>query len=171
MDSKMYCRNCGTKIVGPAEKCFKCRSDPFSGNAYCPGCGCQTKYFVKNCLTCGAPLAYIAPKTSIINPKSKRVSILLALCLGLFTWLYTYQKDAKKFWLSLGLTVLGLILFFSPSKLVFGNSFTFGAPAGPNVKMLLLLMVAFVVVSGIWAWSLLDVMRKTNEWYTQYPNQ
>jgi hypothetical protein len=142
-----------------------------SGNAYCSGCGCPTPYIVRNCLKCGAPLAYSASKTTIINPKSKYISILLALSLGLFTWLYTYKQDAKKFWLGLCLTVLGLIVFSATFKLAFGNSSAFGAHTNSNANWLLPMMISFIVVSGLWAWSLLDVMRKTNDWYTQYPNR
>jgi hypothetical protein len=170
MDAIIYCRSCGTKIVGPAEKCFICRTDPLAGNAYCPGCGSQTRYFVKNCLDCGAALSYTASKFSKINPKSKSISILLALSVGLFTWLYTYKQDAKKFWFSLALTAAGLMVFSSTFKLVFGNSPGNGIPSGPNTTWLLPLMVSFMAISGLWAWSVLDVMRKGNDWYSRYPN-
>ncbi len=169
-DTITFCRNCSTKIIGPAEKCYMCRSDPLSGNAYCPGCGCPTPYPVRNCLKCGTPLSYNPPKTSIVNPKSKAISILLALSLGLFTWLYTYKQDAGKFWLGLGLSVLGLIVFSVTFRLSFGNSHTFGVPANSNANWLLPMMISFSVVSGLWAWSFLDVIRKTNNWYAQYPN-
>ena len=39
------------------------------------------------------------------SPKSKSTAVLLAIFLGLFTWIYTYKKDAWKFWLNL---VLGI---------------------------------------------------------------
>jgi hypothetical protein len=171
MDTIIFCRNCSTKIVGPAEKCFVCRSDPFSGNSYCPSCGCQTQYFVKNCLKCGAPLTYSASKTSIIKPKTKSISILLALSLGLFTWLYTYKQDARKFWFGLGLTALGLIVYTTTFRLAVGNSSAFGIPTKLNANWLLPMMVSFIVISGLWAWSLLDVLRKNKDWYSQYPNQ
>lgn len=166
----MYCRSCGTKIVGPAENCFKCRADPVSGNAYCPGCGCPTQYFVKNCLKCGTPLSYTAPKTLTVSPRSKNISIFLALGLGFFTWLYTYHRDAKKFWLSLGLTLLVVMVLISTSRLVFGDLFTTGVPTGSSAYLLLLMMVSFVIACGLYAWSLLDVLRKPHNWYAQYPN-
>ena len=170
MDTIIFCRNCATRIVGPAEQCFSCRADPLSGNAYCPGCGSPTQYSVKNCLKCGAMLSYNAARTLLTNPKNKNISILLALSTGLFTWLYTYQQDARKFWLSLGLTVLGLIVFSTTFRLVFGNSLISGAPQGANANWLLPMMVSFIVVCGLWAWSLLDVLRKNQDWYAQYPN-
>jgi hypothetical protein len=168
-DSITFCRNCSTRIVGPADKCFMCRSNPLEGNTYCSGCGCPTPYPVKNCLKCGTPLAYNAPKTTIANPKSKPISIFLALSLGLFTWLYTYKRDAGKFWLGLGLTAMGLMVFSTTFKLAFGN-LSFGAATNSNTNWILPMMISFGVVSGLWAWSLLDVLRKTNDWYAQYPN-
>lgn len=115
-------------------------------------------------------LSYNAARTLLTNPKNKNISILLALSTGLFTWLYTYQQDARKFWLSLGLTVLGLIVFSTTFRLVFGNSLISGAPQGANANWLLPMMVSFIVVCGLWAWSLLDVLRKNQDWYAQYPN-
>ncbi len=40
------------------------------------------------------------------QPKDKTVAILLAVFLGFFTWIYTYKKDAWKFWLNLALTII-----------------------------------------------------------------
>ncbi len=34
----------------------------------------------------------------------KSTAILLAVFLGLFTWLYTYKRDATKFWVALGVS-------------------------------------------------------------------
>ncbi|MCL4479769.1 MAG: hypothetical protein M1381_11880 [Deltaproteobacteria bacterium] len=39
-------------------------------------------------------------------PKEKTVAILLAVFLGFWTWVYTYQKDAGKFWGNLIFTVI-----------------------------------------------------------------
>ena len=166
----MFCRNCGTKIVGPAEQCFLCRSEPLSGNAFCSGCGCPTPYPVRNCLKCLTPLVYVAARTSIVKPKSKTMAILLALLLGLFTWLYTYKQDARKFWLGLGLTILSLIVFLAALGFVLGDAAAPGTLTHLNANWLLPMMVSFMVVSVLWIWSLLDVLRKNNDWYAQYPN-
>jgi hypothetical protein len=40
------------------------------------------------------------------EPKTKSTAVLLAVFLGLFTWLYTYKKDNWKFWTNLGLTIV-----------------------------------------------------------------
>jgi hypothetical protein len=43
--------------------------------------------------------------------RSKTVAVLLAVFLSFFSWLYTYEKDATKFWVNLGLTVVSLGLW------------------------------------------------------------
>lgn len=42
----------------------------------------------------------------IHTPKDKTVAIILAIFFGFWTWVYTYQKDAGKFWGNLALTVI-----------------------------------------------------------------
>jgi hypothetical protein len=37
--------------------------------------------------------------------KSKTTAVLLAVFLGLWTWLYTYKEDNVKFWLSIVLCI------------------------------------------------------------------
>lgn len=51
-----------------------------------------------------------APLSPVI-PKSKTPAILLAVFLGLWTWLYTYKVDAWKFWLNLVVSILTLGLW------------------------------------------------------------
>jgi len=43
-----------------------------------------------------------------VKTKDKTVAVLLAVFLGFWTWCYTYKKDAWKFWLNLGLTVVSI---------------------------------------------------------------
>lgn len=38
--------------------------------------------------------------------KSKTAAILLAVFLAWWTWLYTYKRDATKFWIALVVTIL-----------------------------------------------------------------
>lgn len=39
------------------------------------------------------------------TPKTKTTAVILAVIFGLFSWLYTYQQNAWKFWLNLLLTI------------------------------------------------------------------
>jgi hypothetical protein len=39
------------------------------------------------------------------QPKSKSVAVVLAIFLGIWSFLYTYKKDAVAFWVGLGLQI------------------------------------------------------------------
>jgi hypothetical protein len=39
-------------------------------------------------------------------PRSKTIAIVLAVGLNFLTWLYTYKRDAWKFWVGLGIGLL-----------------------------------------------------------------
>lgn len=53
------------------------------------------------CPQCGTP-------TRSDQPKDKTVAVLLAVFFGFWTWVYTYKRDAWKFWLNLGLGIVTL---------------------------------------------------------------
>jgi uncharacterized membrane protein len=87
------------------------------------------------CPTCGTPLSI---------PHSKGAAILLAVFLTFWTWLYTYKRDAAKFWVGLGLSILGAILT--------------------------IVLVGFLILFGVWLWAVTDTATKSEYWYQQYPN-
>ena len=74
---------------------------------FCPSCGKIIKKQAVICVHCGVPVRRGATPGSPL-PKDKTVAILLAVFLGFWTWLYTYQINAWKFWLNLGLTIITL---------------------------------------------------------------
>jgi len=41
-----------------------------------------------------------------MKSKDKSISVLLAIFLSFFSWIYTFEKDKIKFWVALGLNVL-----------------------------------------------------------------
>lgn len=43
-----------------------------------------------------------------LKSKDKTAAVLLAVFLGFWTWCYTYKKDAWKFWLNLGLSLVSI---------------------------------------------------------------
>ncbi len=83
-------------------------------------------------------------------PKDKTAAVLLAVFLSFWTWLYTYRKDAWKFWVGLGVT-LGLIVLILPT--LFATLF-------------ILPFWAFAV----WLWALIDVATKPPEYYLHFYN-
>ncbi len=83
--------------------------------------------------------------------KNKTTSIMLAVFFSIFTWLYTYQRDAWKFWA--GLLPWILVIVFNIFSLPWN------------------IAVTGVVGSGIWLWSIVDALRKTGPWYQTYPGE
>jgi hypothetical protein len=80
----------------------------------------------------------------MVAPKDKAVAILLAVFLSFWTWLYTYQRDAKKFWWGLGIAVGGIILGF-------------------------LLIIPMLAPFGVWIWAIVDTASKPQEYYLRFP--
>jgi hypothetical protein len=101
----------------------------------CPGCSNVLMASAAVCPRCGTPVA---------APRSKGVAILLAVFLSFWTWLYTYKRDAQKFWIGLAVAVLGGILV----------EFLIGIP----------------IVLGVWIWAIVDVARKSDSYYMLYPS-
>jgi hypothetical protein len=101
------------------------------------------------CLSCGVATGIYAPAPQPVvyapvmyppNPKDKTTSVVLVVLFGFFGWLYTYKKDAWKFWLNLGLFIVLLIPTFG----------WYGVVA--------------------WLWAVIDVSVRPSEWYRAYPN-
>lgn len=69
---------------------------------YCPACGEVVKKDAVICLHCGVAVA----SAGYAFPKDKAVAVILAIFLAFWTWVYTYQRDAWKFWLNLALTIV-----------------------------------------------------------------
>lgn len=84
------------------------------------------------------------------RPKSKTTSVLLAVFLSYFTWVYTSERDAWKFWMNLGISALSGVL----SVLTLG--------------FWLFLAVPYWI--GVWIWAIVDTARRPQEFYERYPS-
>jgi len=78
------------------------------------------------------------------SPKDKAVAVLMAIFVPPWNWLYTYKRDAVKFWVGLSLMVVGTIL--------------------------LVVVVGFFLIVGVWLWAIIDAGTKTEPYYRQFPN-
>ncbi len=92
------------------------------------------------------PPAYPVPHMMpvYVERKDKSAAILLAIFLGGWTWVYTYRRDAWKFWLSL---ILNLTLL------------------NPLWTWLLL----FLPNIGLHIWAIVDVAVRPQQFYDNYP--
>ena len=143
----MYCRNCGKELVGNPEICMNCGARPNSARAFCPMCGAPTNAQAVICVKCGAGFETKAESPTKTG-KSKAASILLAVFLAFWTWLYTYKKDAWKFWVGLGLAIVDIIL----AVVTMGFSAVF----------------TWIFSLGIWIWAIVDTSVKKDQWYSSY---
>jgi len=159
MENRNFCAACGNQLVASAAMCPKCgsmRTDADrvgngQGSRYCTACGVQILISAGMCTSCGspvhgghaAPTAQSAPQYAqpVPGAKTKTTAILLAVFLGSWAWLYTYKKDAAKFWISTGLSII---------LLVFG--------------------IGIFTNWAFWLWAVIDVAVKTNDYYSKYPN-
>jgi len=143
----MFCRNCGKELIGTPEFCPNCGARPLAGTSFCQNCGAAVTAATEICMKCGARMAGTRA-TVKEGGKSKTASVLLAVFLSFWTWLYTYKKDGWKFWTALGVSVGNFILVFATSGL-------WG-------------VISWIFSLGIWIWAIVDVAVKKSEWYQYY---
>jgi hypothetical protein len=101
----------------------------------CPTCAAGLHATATMCTSCGTPLS---------SPRAKGASVLLAVFLTFWTWVYTYKQDAWKFWVGLVLSFIGVVT----------AAFAVG----------------FLILFGVWLWAVIDTGIKPEQWYQQYPN-
>lgn len=137
----MYCRKCGSLMPDDAAFCQKCGAGvagtaPPSAQSVPPAPQPPAYYNA----------AYYPPR----GGKDKTTAVLLAVFLGYWTWVYTYKKDALKFWLCLGWVLLDVVLFF--------------------VLPAILLTFCWFISIGIRIWAIVQSAVRSDEWYRQYPD-
>jgi len=127
-----------------------CGVRPPNGDKYCNSCGSEVSPLAEMCVKCGAKLG-----AKVQTHKSKTAAVLLAVFLAPWTWVYTYRKDAGKFWAGLALLlacILGLFVGNHPSV----------------TGYLVIQMISLIVPIGVWLWAIIDVSIKKSEWYNSY---
>jgi hypothetical protein len=99
------------------------------------------------------------------------MAVLLAVFLGFWTWVYTYRKNTRKFWVGLvfGLPAfvifnIGVIPHNSVEYDTSGNYLGWGGFLFSNN----ILVPSLLVILGLWIWAITDVCLKRQEWYLTY---
>lgn len=78
---------------------------------YCRGCGNGLIESAAICPKCGTPADQNYRGGDRQSSKNKSAAVLLAVFLGFWSYLYTFREDAAKFGVSLGGSVLSIVLF------------------------------------------------------------
>ena len=95
------------------------------------------------------------------HPKSKKTSVLLAVFVGFWSWLYTWRKDWPQF-------VVGAVLhcLVAPALFVLG---AFG-PVESFAAQTALICGAVVLQLVVWFAAIIDAVATPSGWYANYPN-
>jgi hypothetical protein len=152
MENRNFCASCGTPTISGAVACTNCGSPIHGVTAVTPTPAPPPpapQYAQPTPYAQPAPYGQVPPQYGqpapygLVAPplKSKTTAVLLAVFLGSWTWLYTYKRDAAKFWISTG---VGLVLFF--------------------------LGIGVFINWVFWLWAVIDSAVRTNDWYNKYPN-
>ena len=142
-DGQKFCSSCGSEFPtsGSWGQSSSESSASFTTSKFCTGGGEGLIATAAVCPRCGTS----AGGGSGPVAKDKTIAILLAVFLGPWTWLYTFEKDQQKFWIGLGTSIAGLVL-----TVVF---------------------IGFFALLGVWIWSIVDVAQRPASWYVNYPNE
>ncbi len=131
-----------------------------SDEIYCPKCSKPIKKIAVICPYCGVQIKESeSGKTEIIiTPKHKSIAVLLSIFLSFFSWIYTYKKSSKKFWVSF------IIAAITPFIIAMLWQVT-GRVSSTAFNLVFYCSVIFV----IWIWAIIDNSIKSNIYFTEYP--
>jgi ribosomal protein L40E len=161
----MYCRNCGKELSPQAKTCAVCGVPPPKGERFCISCGTEVSPFAERCVKCGARL--IQPKSA----KTKSTAVKLAVLLSFWAWLYTYKKNAWKFWLGLVLGMPSFIIFnwgiIPYNSVAYDANGNYIGSGGLHFSTEIICLVILISL-GLWIWAVADTVLKHEEWYWSY---
>ncbi len=109
-----------------------------------------------------------------VQSKDKTVAILLAVFLSFWTWLYTYEKNKKNFWIaliSIISSILILVVLVVLSAITQGQADADALRTSVNLFSAFMGILVVLLLLGITLWAIIDVASKPDAWYQQYPNE
>jgi hypothetical protein len=142
-------------------------------NNFCSACGSAILETAVICPKCGSPTSKYLNKGPV-PVKSKTTAVVLSVFLGIWSWLYTYEVNKRKFWLSLiaylGLcVVVGIRIAFAAYQSAQGNYAT-----ATDTEMIFWRIFAFVWLlspTGLTVWAIIDNATKPRSFYEAYPKR
>lgn len=151
-----FCKNCGQSLAAEAIICPGCGVPSKKGNAHCWNCGNEVSPLAEMCVKCGVRL-------STTKGKSKTTAVVLSIFFSFWSWLYTYKRNAWKFWLGIFLVVPAVVGYISLFIYEL-NSWSWGADYWFAPAFYLCLAIPVVV----WLWAIIDNAVRGSEFYKQY---
>jgi hypothetical protein len=142
-----------------------------SGSVFCVACANPLVQTAAFCPKCGTPRAYLPsqePNTGA-RQKSKNVAVVLAVFLSYWSWLYSYKKDAAKFYVCLGLSIL---LGFTNLLIINGLVFSSYIPLADQYEYIIFTAIpedpflstyffmTYLVSVGFWIWAIVSAAKK-----------
>lgn len=164
----VFCRNCGKDLEPNSKVCLSCGVAPPKGDKYCQNCGNEVSPLTDLCVKCGVPLAHV-------SVKSKTVSVVLAVLLTYWTWLYTYKRDKKKFWIAFSVTILLTVSFTAVyiSTALTSSVNAIISATSVNIWDESSILFAWVILGQvvgaiILIWAVVDTVKKPQSWYDKH---
>ena len=151
---EIFCPECGRTIKRGATVCPYCETN-------------LKKLFAEN----GRSESPINRMEAATTPKSKTAAILMAVFLGFWAWLYTYAKNAVKFWIVLGINAVNYIIMISYSCSIINNAVNYNTynPNYFSTSIIGFTIFMNIVNFGIWIWVVVDNAAKPDSFYEKYP--
>ncbi len=120
-------------------------------------------------------------------PKSKTAAVWLAVLFSYWSWLYTFNGNAKKFFIGLVVGLSASVLYIVGQVLYsnvlsdWADCWTYQILQGGSVEnadlcnavynygaYTWMLWVGLIVSVGIWVWALVDNARRPREYFEKY---
>ncbi len=153
----------GGVVGAPAKFCAVCGSGLVASAVICPSCGSPT----------GAGFGPTA--------KTKTAAVLLAVFLGPWTWLYTYRRNAWKFWVGLVGGAAGFVIAIIVAGTYVGstgfatcssngypcNYYSHASSTAPLA--IFAIVVCYLIPVAVWIWAIIDVAVAPDSFYQRYP--
>jgi len=149
---------------------------------FCTACGNNLVPSAAICPNCGTPTQSVAPVVQM--GKSKTTAILLAVFVGFWAWLYTFQVNKTKFFIGLSaqfvITIVYLVSFFqylaaSVNSYNYNCDYDYSCTESYDSSALtsFIAMMAIVGILGIGlrVWEIVDNARRPESFYLNYPNE
>lgn len=140
---------------------------------YCTVCGHGLVAQAVICPNCGSPVGAGYGR----GYKTKTAAVLLAVFLGPWTWLYTYRRNAWKFWAGLVSGILGAVVAAIVVGIYFVNvnqastPSQFNQPSAPAPALATFaVVVCYLIPFAVWIWAIVDAAFSPATFYYNYPN-